>query len=86
MSAARVERVHAEAERNQLSARTKELSAALEALKTDRGVEEAIRERYPLVKPGEVEFVMVDGPVESAASTPKSTTGLWEKVSSFFGL
>lgn len=77
---ARVERVNAEAERDALKARTTELSASLKALSTERGVEEEIRTRYPLVKAGEVEFVIVDKErpvVDSAAPAGES---VWDTM------
>ena len=87
MTTAYRERVHAEEERNDLSARTKDLAASLAALKTPRGVESQIRERYPLVKPGEVEFVMVDAPATSSVGNATSTShSLWGRIGQWFGL
>jgi cell division protein FtsB len=55
-------RVQAEGERDALRARNEALTASVESLGTQRGVEEEIRTRYPLVRPGEVEFVLVGAP------------------------
>lgn len=55
-------RVQAEGERDALRARNEALTASVESLGTLRGVEEEIRTRYPLVRPGEVEFVLVGAP------------------------
>jgi cell division protein FtsB len=87
MTIAYKERVHAEEERNELSVRTKALAASLEALKTPRGVESQIRERYPVVKPGEVEFVMVNTPGTTTVGNRASTTrSLWGRIGQWLGL
>jgi cell division protein FtsB len=86
MTTAYTERVHAEEERNDLKERTRALAASVEALKTPRGVESQIRERYPVVKPGEVEFVMMDGPKATTVGNATSTTRtLWGRIGQWFG-
>jgi cell division protein FtsB len=81
-----LERLHAEEERDSLRARTKELTAALGALNTERGVEEVIRTRYPVVKPGEVEFVFVDRRATTSELEAAAPTSLWDRLQSAFGL
>jgi cell division protein FtsB len=79
-------RVAAESERDALRTRNTELSASLRALETGRGVEAEIRSRYPLVKPGEVEFVL-PGVDTSAVDTSSSTRdSIWATLRAFVGL
>jgi cell division protein FtsB len=86
MALAKAERVEAEVERDQLVKRTTELGAALDALGTDRGIEEEIRARYPLVKPGEVEIVLVDGKEVSPVDTvPTTRESIWAGLKHRFG-
>ena len=87
MVAVRAERIEAEDERTTLTTRSEGLAAALATLNTERGVEEEIRARYPLVKPGEVEFILVDADSNPAtASAPVGKIGLWERLRGFLGL
>ena len=86
MAGVRAERIEAETERDTTRARTKELAAALDALGTEHGIEQEIRARYPLVKPGEVEFVLVDSPESESATTTISTPGFWDKIWGSLGL
>jgi cell division protein FtsB len=85
LSGVRAERYEAEAARDILKARTAELQASVGALKTDRGIEEEIRSRYPLVKPGEIEFVFVDKDDTSSSTRKTTTMTFWGKVKVFFG-
>ncbi len=79
-------RVAAESERDALKARNDELHAAVKNLATPRGVEAEIRSRYPLVKPGEVEFVL---PAEDKSAVDTSTStrdSIWATLRSLVGL
>lgn len=78
MQEASVLRHNAEAERDELETRQAELEVALERLDTPRGQEEEIRKRFPLVKPGEEEFVLVDQPVGASTSAKSQEKGTWE--------
>ena len=81
------ERLQAEKERDGLRARTGELKAAIGAIETPRGVEAEIRSRYPLVKPGEVEFVFVDNASSSLVDTASTTReSIWSSFLSWIGL
>lgn len=84
LSQVKNERREAEIARDALKVRTAELQASVGALKTDRGVEEEIRSRYPLVKPGEIEFVFVEKGTESQSAQTKATSTVWGRVKSFF--
>lgn len=91
MASVRAERYEAEREREALRLRTAELQAAVSALDTPRGLEAEIRSRYPLVKPGEQEFIFVDRATQEPAvelTTKKSVrdrvietlTNAWEAL------
>lgn len=82
----RGERVEAEKTRDSLVTRTGELKAAIGELGTERGVEEEIRSRYPLVKPGEVEFVFVDKAEEAEEVSTTATTTFWGRAKAYLGL
>ena len=85
MSDAEILRTNAQADRDKMKEREAEIQASLEALKTPRGVEDVIRSRYPLVKPGEEEFVLVDqasGTVDRREATRES---VWSSFRRFVG-
>lgn len=87
MATVKAERVSAETERDALKVRTEELQASLGDLGTSRGLEAEIRSRYPLVKPGEVEFVFVDKADEGVVDTSDaSRESVWSSLRSWLGL
>ena len=85
LSRATQERGNAEAEYARLIERRDSLEKSIQSLATARGVEEEIRARYPLVRPGEEEFILVgvDGPpVDTARGTRES---IWGTIKEWFG-
>lgn len=85
LSRATVERANAEAEYARLIERKDNLEKSIQSLATVRGVEEEIRARYPLVRPGEEEFILVgvDGPpVDTNQATRES---IWSTIKEWFG-
>jgi len=68
----RVLKVEAEATLQDLQTREKELRSEIANLKSDRGVEAELRERYDLAKDGERVVIIVDPP--PSAPEPKPTT------------
>ena len=83
----RGERVEAQMEQRDLVTRTGELKAAIGALDTPRGLEDEIRSRYPLVKPGEVEFVFVDNATSSLVDSASTTReSIWSSFRAWIGL
>ena len=69
-----------------LAAKEASLSSRVASLKTDRGVEEAIREKFRVAKVGEGVVVVID---QSAAADNTATgasvlRALWQKFLSFF--
>lgn len=74
----------AEAELAELAARRESLAADIERLETDDGLEEAIREKFRVVKEGEGIVVIIDEP-EDDAGTKKEGGGFWKFVKGIFG-
>ncbi len=63
-------RVEAEAKLNDLKQREAELRADISMLRTDRGIEEQLRERYDLAKDNEGVVVIVEPPAPPAEPRP----------------
>jgi cell division protein FtsB len=74
----------AAAEHAELAARKAALEANLNALEAPRGVEAAIRERYPVVRPGEEVITLVDVP-PGASTTASVPHGIWDSVRNWLG-
>ncbi len=75
-----------EREYNKMISRQKELAAAVEFLKTDKGVESEIRTKFRAVKDGEAVAVIIDE--DAPTSTPiqaTSTPSFWKRIVGFFG-
>jgi hypothetical protein len=60
----------------QVQGRLSAMEASVSSLTTERGVEAEIRARYPVVKPGEVEFVILKG--EQPKPETQVKTGFWK--------
>lgn len=65
-------RADAEAERADLEEREGQLSADIERLESDRGLEETLREQYSLAERGEQLIVIVDSAATSIEATSTS--------------
>lgn len=76
----RVLKIEAEATLQDLQTREKELRSDIANLKSDRGVEAVLRERYDLAKDGESVVVIVDPP--APPPEPKPTT--FQRFKSWF--
>ena len=63
-----------------LQAREKMLSSSIDKLKTDSGIEQEIREKYGLVKPGEEVIMIVDGEDSTNSEPVSSEISFWQKV------
>jgi cell division protein FtsB len=61
-----------------------ELSANIENLSTERGLEAEVRNRYRVAKPGEQLVIVVDNKEGSEDVTKKPS--FWEKLRQFVGL
>lgn len=65
----------AQDDRTRLEVREEELTASVDELSSDRGVEEQVRQRFGLARPGEGEVVLVE---------TKATTTVTRKPKGFF--
>ena len=85
-SLAREQRERFEQELIQLQVRHADLEAKLNALTTERGIEEEIRERYSVAKKGESVVVIVDTPLAGQeTNASRSTISVWwDKFSGLF--
>ncbi len=78
----RAEEISRENELTKLTARRDELVAEVASLSTDRGMEEAIRERFGVVKPGE-KVINLAGDVPMPPPAPPSVPW-WQKIINWF--
>ncbi len=60
-----------------LEMRNDSLQQKLSALETDRGVEEELRERFSVAKPGEEVIVLVDAKKTAADANAEPHTSIW---------
>lgn len=67
-----------------LEARKASLEEKVKALGTERGVEEVIRERFPVAKPGEEVITIVNPEGKNLPATTTPRRNFWETVSSWF--
>lgn len=74
---ARANADEARATLTELKNREQFLRAELERLSTQRGVEQEIRKRFPVVKGGEEVAVVVDKPGSNATATPETPELSW---------
>lgn len=77
-------RLRAEAEQEDLLIRQAKLKADLGDLRTDRGIEETLREQYALAERGEGLIVIVDPPAPASAEATSTLQGLFERVFKWF--
>lgn len=79
------EREYARVQYEQINTRHAALSAKLADLKTERGLEEEFRKRFPVAREGEEVVVLVDAPsaVDDTAIEPPRT--FWDRVRGWFG-
>ncbi len=85
LTRATTERENAEVEHLRLIERRDSLEKSIQSLATPRGVEEEIRSRYPLVRPGEEEFILVgvDGPPVDTNEGARES--IWSTINTWFG-
>lgn len=82
---ARSERNIAERALLDLEARSSELRASLIRLKSERGIEEEVRQKYTVARPGEEVVIVVDDSVKKGENGETvAGKGLWSSFVSFF--
>ena len=74
-----------QADLDRLTAREKNLAQSIDYLKTDKGVESAIRSKFRLAKDGESIAVLVDDGVK-ASTTLTTKPSLWSRILHMIGL
>lgn len=86
VSVARAERDLAVRSFADIESRTKELQASLARLKSDRGIEEEIRQKFTVALPGEEVVVVVDESAKKGKNGEAvQNQNLWLRIVSFFG-
>lgn len=82
---ARSERNIAERSLSELESRSSELQASLVRLKSDRGIEEEVRQKYTVARPWEEVVIIVDDNAKKGENGETvAEKGLWQSVVSFF--
>lgn len=81
--AVRAEERETRKELETLLARKAFLEAEVERLKSERGIEEEVRTKFPVSKPGEDVIVIVDEEA-AATSSVSASGGFWNRVRAFF--
>ncbi len=71
-------------ELNQVETRVAAVAERVRQLNTPRGVEEEVRSRFQVAKPGEKVIVIVDQDATSTAASA-DTARFWSRVKKFFG-
>jgi len=72
---------------NDLKEREEYLSLKIEKLKTERGIEEEVREKFGVVREGEEVVIVVDSDIENEKYKKQNIfnpQGLWQKFLSIF--
>lgn len=83
---ARAELDAALGKREQLGERKETLTADLTALKSERGMEAELRERFPVARAGEEVIVLVDAPEGEGGASEGSPSGFWARIKGWFGV
>lgn len=73
-------RLVAEAEWTDLAMRQEELASSISKLRTDRGLEEALREQYALAERGEGLIVIVEPPAPEMLEATSTITNWFKKI------
>lgn len=69
----------------ELRSRKSAVESSLSKLGTERGIEEEIRLRYQLAKPGEEQIVLVASQAQNAQNVTPEKKSFWATVMSWFG-
>lgn len=69
---------------NNLKDREKVLTAEIERLNTDNGIEEEIREKYGLIKPGEEVIMIIDKKDSDKEANVSVKVSFWQKFLNWF--
>jgi cell division protein FtsB len=75
--------IEASREHDKLQSRQQVLTVEIQRLSTDQGVEEEIRNKYSVSKPGEHLLIIVDN-ASSTASTSQTHESWWDRFKKLF--
>ena len=81
---ARQSRLDQEASLAELQKREASLSEQLKQLDTPRGIEKVVRERFPLVKPGEEQIILLDSTKKASTTEETGVGGFWKSLVGWF--
>ena len=81
---ARVAKHAAEEELADLIKRKASVEESLSKLSTERGIEEVVRSRYQLAKPGEAQIILVAAKEGAPTSTADVSGSWWDVVADWF--
>lgn len=83
---ARDERDRAARSLQGLQARNAELTASLARVQSNEGIEEDVRQKFAVARPGEDVVIVVDDSAKKSENSEASTTvGFWARLASFLG-
>ncbi len=71
-------------EYDSLKERQTMLSSEISSLKTDTGIEEEIRSKFNVAKPGETVVVVVDNTASSTTNSNGQNLSLWQRLLNLF--
>ena len=81
---ARAERDEAARALAELQNRTTELQASLGRLRSGQGIEEELRQKFTVAKPGEEVVVVVDESAKKSENGTSQSKSFWESILGFF--
>ena len=67
-----------------LNSQADQLNSNISKLSTDAGIDEELRQKYGVVKPGEEMIVVVPQDATTSTSTPSGFSKFFDKIKSFF--
>lgn len=67
-----------------LNTRKEMLQSGIDRLKTDSGIEEEIRGKFDVAKPGETVVTIIDGSSSTSTDSNNQDRGFWSSFLSFF--
>ncbi len=77
-------RTDQEAALTDLRSRQAALTEEIKQLDTPRGVEKVVRERFPLVKPGEEEIILLENTNKASSTDEAANHGFWQSLFGWF--
>lgn len=82
---ARAERIEAKKDLEDLQNRIQTLEASLAQLRSDKGIEQELRQKFTVARPGEEVVVVVDAGDKKSKNSEGEKEGFFQGIVSFFG-